>query len=239
MCLILSWCLFIYIINIRYWQVLFITLEQLGKSYFATSTFKFRGPTAAVLVIFGESGTADFDPQRVAIRYTYLTWPWMVWMCMEIGLLTSGFSAESCLKSVVLVFIYWYIWKFYIVVWNIAFKFDSFMTVCSCHVTYALESESTLYSCLNVKEHLAWSRHEVWRLGDCKWTWKQNHLVLKLTPTIWPNWPNDWPVFWVLVCTVHLTICSCHVTYALIVLCSLFNFSKNISSSGLVPVHNI
>ena len=29
------------------------------------------------------------------------------------------------------------------------------MTVCSCHVTYAFESESTLYSCLNVKELLA------------------------------------------------------------------------------------
>ena len=29
------------------------------------------------------------------------------------------------------------------------------MTVCSCHVTYAFQSESTLYSCLNVKEILA------------------------------------------------------------------------------------
>ena len=35
------------------------------------------------------------------------------------------------------------------------------MTVCSCHVTYAFESESTLYSCLNVKELLARSRHEI------------------------------------------------------------------------------
>ena len=29
------------------------------------------------------------------------------------------------------------------------------MTVCSCHVMYAFHSESTLYSCLNVKELLA------------------------------------------------------------------------------------
>ena len=43
--------LFIYIINIGYWQVLFITLEQSGKSYSATSTLKCRGSTAAVLVI--------------------------------------------------------------------------------------------------------------------------------------------------------------------------------------------
>ena len=33
-------------------------------------------------------------------------------------------------------------------------------TVCSCHVTYAFESESTLYSCLNVKELVARSRCE-------------------------------------------------------------------------------
>ena len=32
------------------------------------------------------------------------------------------------------------------------------MTLCSCHVTYAFQSESTLYSCLNVKER---SRHEI------------------------------------------------------------------------------
>ena len=35
------------------------------------------------------------------------------------------------------------------------------MTVCSCHVTYAFESESTFYSCLNVKELLARSRCEI------------------------------------------------------------------------------
>ena len=35
------------------------------------------------------------------------------------------------------------------------------LTVCSCHVTYAFQSESTLYSCLNVKELLARSRREI------------------------------------------------------------------------------
>ena len=30
-----------------------------------------------------------------------------------------------------------------------------FLTVCSYHVTYVFQSESTLYSCLNVKEFLA------------------------------------------------------------------------------------
>ena len=34
-------------------------------------------------------------------------------------------------------------------------------TVCSCHVTYAFQSESTRSSCLNVKEVLARSKHEI------------------------------------------------------------------------------
>ena len=34
-------------------------------------------------------------------------------------------------------------------------------TVCSCHVTYEFQSESTLYSCLNVKEFLAQNRREI------------------------------------------------------------------------------
>ena len=31
--------------------------------------------------------------------------------------------------------------------------------------------------------------------------------------TIWPRWANDWAVLWVLICLVHLTVCSCQVTY--------------------------
>ena len=37
----------------------------------------------------------------------------------------------------------------------------TFLTVCYYHVTYAFQSESTLYSCLNVKELLARSRREI------------------------------------------------------------------------------
>ena len=32
--------------------------------------------------------------------------------------------------------------------------------------------------------------------------------------TIWSNWPNAWAVFWVLFCTVHFKVYSCHATYA-------------------------
>ena len=43
---------------------------------------------------------------------------------------------------------------------EIIFKLENW-TVCSYHVTYAFQSESTLYSCLNVKELLARSRREI------------------------------------------------------------------------------
>ena len=55
------------------------------------------------------------------------------------------------------------------------------LTVCSCHVTYTFQSESTLYSCLHVKELLALSWHKIWSLSDCKWTQTHDHLVLKRT----------------------------------------------------------
>ena len=41
--------------------------------------------------------------------------------------------------------------------------------------------------------------------------------------TIWTNWPNEWAVFWVLICTVDLTACPCHVTYALQSESTLYN----------------
>ena len=53
------------------------------------------------------------------------------------------------------------------------------LTVCSYHVTYTLQSESTVYSYLNVKELFALSRCEIWRLRDCNWTRTHNHLVHK------------------------------------------------------------
>ena len=53
------------------------------------------------------------------------------------------------------------------------------LTVCSCHVTYVFQSESTLCICLHVKELLA--RHKIWRLSDCNWTRTQNHLFRKWT----------------------------------------------------------
>ena len=51
------------------------------------------------------------------------------------------------------------------------------MTVRSYHVTYAFQSESKLYNCLNVKEFLAQNRREIWSLTDCNGTRTHNHLV--------------------------------------------------------------
>ena len=55
------------------------------------------------------------------------------------------------------------------------------LAVCSCHVTYAFHSESTVYICLNFKELLARSRRKIWSLSDCNWTRTHNHLVHKRT----------------------------------------------------------
>ena len=44
------------------------------------------------------------------------------------------------------------------------------LIVCSYHVTYSFHCESTLHSCLNVKELIAQSRRHIWRLSDCNGT---------------------------------------------------------------------
>ena len=55
------------------------------------------------------------------------------------------------------------------------------LTVCSYHVTYTFQSESTLYSYLNVKELLACSKCKIWSLSDYDRTQTHNHLAHKRT----------------------------------------------------------
>ena len=57
----------------------------------------------------------------------------------------------------------------------------SHRAVRSCHVTYAFQIETTLFSCLNVKELLSQSGREILSLNDCAWTRTPNHLVCKRT----------------------------------------------------------
>ena len=55
------------------------------------------------------------------------------------------------------------------------------LLVCSFHVTYAFQSDSTLYNCLNIKELPPRRRRQIWRWSDCNWTRTQNYFVLKQT----------------------------------------------------------
>ena len=49
------------------------------------------------------------------------------------------------------------------------------------YVTYVFQGESTLYSCLNAKELLAWNRRYIWSLSDCNGIRIHCHLVRKRT----------------------------------------------------------
>ena len=55
------------------------------------------------------------------------------------------------------------------------------LTVCSCHVTEAFQSESTPQSCLNVTELLARSRDKIWSLSDYNWSRTKNHSICERT----------------------------------------------------------
>ena len=73
--------------------------------------------------------------------------------------------------------------------------------------------ESTLYSCLNVKEVFARKRRDIWTLSDSNRIWTHNDLVRKQTLNHVVKLANDWAL-WVFIYTVHLTVPYYHVTYA-------------------------
>ena len=55
------------------------------------------------------------------------------------------------------------------------------LTVCSYHIKYTLESESTLYICLDFKELRTQNKRNILSLGDVKGPRTNNHLVRKQT----------------------------------------------------------
>ena len=57
-------------------------------------------------------------------------------------------------------------------------------TIRYCHVTYVFQSESALYSWLNVKELLARNRYDIWRLSNSNGIRTHNHLVDIVQATI-------------------------------------------------------
>ena len=56
-----------------------------------------------------------------------------------------------------------------------------FVLVVCYHITYSFQNESTIYSCLNVKELLVCSRGDILSLSDWNWIQTHNHLVRKRT----------------------------------------------------------
>ena len=73
------------------------------------------------------------------------------------------------------------------------FIYTVHFTVCSYHATYAFQSESTLYSYLNVKELLARNQRDIWSLSDCNGT--RMHRTGKYSQhssIIWLVWVNGW-----------------------------------------------
>ena len=55
------------------------------------------------------------------------------------------------------------------------------LTVCSCHVTYVFHSESTFYSCMNLKELFAPEKRDIGSLIGLNSIRTLNHLVRKRT----------------------------------------------------------
>ena len=57
----------------------------------------------------------------------------------------------------------------------------TYSMVCYYHVTYVFQSESTLYSCLNLKELLARNKRDICSLSDSNGIRIKNFLVSKRT----------------------------------------------------------
>ena len=106
------------------------------------------------------------------------------------------------------------------------------LTVCSYHTMHMCQSESTLHSCLNVKEPFALNKRDIWSLSNCNGIGTHNHLVRKQTVNLLVKLANDSAMLWVLICTVHLTVCSYHVTYVFqseSTLYSCLNFKESLA----------
>ena len=59
--------------------------------------------------------------------------------------------------------------------------------VCYFHVTYAFQSEYTLFSSLNVKERLPRNRRDIWSLSEYR-----TDKYSQRKSIIWPVWQNGW-----------------------------------------------
>ena len=74
------------------------------------------------------------------------------------------------------------------------------LTVCYYYIACAIESQSTLYIFLNLKEHHAPNRCNIWSLSDSNGTQTHNHLARKRTLNYLTKLSKWWAVFWILIC---------------------------------------
>ena len=77
--------------------------------------------------------------------------------------------------------------------------------VCYYHVTYAFQSEYTLCSSLNVKEHLSRNRRDIWSLSEYR-----TDKYSQRKSIIWPVWQNGW-VFVYELNDCGFEYCFCHI----------------------------
>ena len=99
------------------------------------------------------------------------------------------------------------------------------LIVCSYQVAYTFESESALYSCLNVKEFLVRNRADIWSLSDSNGIRTQNHLAQsQYSSIIWPVWLDGWLLIYelrILLLSVFLSVASSNY------FCPLTHFAKS------------
>ena len=87
LCLIFSQflILFVYLINIRHWQVPFITQEHLGKPSSATSFFKCQGPLQLHLLFLWEVPSKSSCVFEVQVEIYYLPYIHLLVNYLAIG----------------------------------------------------------------------------------------------------------------------------------------------------------
>ena len=86
-------------------------------------------------------------------------------------------------------------------------------TVCYCHVTYAFQSESTLFICMNIKELHAQNRLEIWSLSNSNGIRTHIHLFRRRIFN-YLTWLAKWWSCFVttyLNSAFHSVLLSCHV----------------------------
>ena len=87
------------------------------------------------------------------------------------------------------------------------------VTVFYYHDTHTCQSESTFYSCLDVKELLARNRRDIWSLSGSNGTQTHNHLVRKRTLNNLAKLVKWLSCVVSTICTVHLVVCYYYVAY--------------------------